>query len=232
MNPLHALEAARQALKAAQKAGKAVDLPALVEEVFPGANLDDMLKLEALRKPSKEEPMVRIYHGGGEGQDELLVEDRGLFEGLFGSLSRESAESHGLGDVYFIDIPEKDLLTHDDLWQSGYTEFGPRSGKEIDQALRDIAPWADEDRADDLYRIVVEDKYDDDLAEGLFPEAEMPVDIMMLDDEYAKNSFFSQYLRGKLAQRLGYKAVDMNDEHGVSTFILPGQKLIRSKGSE
>jgi len=232
MNPLHALEAARQALKAAQKTRKAAELPELAKGVVPNGKIDDMLALESLRKPAKKKSMVRIYHGGGEGQDELLVEDKGLFEGLFGSLSRESAESHGLGDVYFIDIPEEDLLTHDDLWQSGYTEFGPRSGKEIEQALRDIAPWADEDKIDDLYRIVVEDKYDDDLAEGLFPESEMPVDLMMLDDENARNSFFSQYLRGKLAKRLGYKAVDMNDEHGVSTFILPGQKLMRIEGLE
>lgn len=151
---------------------------------------------------------VRLYHGGGEGVTEIL--DGGSFnrfDGLFASESRESAASHGTGHLYFMDVAEENILTQHAL------------DNEIDHektmhALRQAMPWLQDDDVEIAYQAVVDDqsdRVDDDELMRVFRE-----------DDVGSASWEAQRIRGYLAKELGYQAVAMLDEHGISYLVLPG----------
>ena len=164
-------------------------------------------------EPELESGMTRLYHGGYGDESLTVLDNEGLFDGIFASGSKSSAASHGK-DLYYTDINDNDILSQDEL---SY-EIDPAA---TEAALRKAYPNYEnlsDSEKDIVWDSVIEDKandYWDDL-----------VDIFGSEDGgYA--SWEAQRLRGRVAGELGYKAVEMDDEHGTSYLILPGATLSR-----
>ena len=142
-----------------------------------------------------------LYHGSREHVAE--IKNKGTFGGLFASGDRESAMSHG-EIVHRIDLQEDQIMTQGQL------------EKLTDDDLKAVAHWVDDDDLERLRELVINDeKADDDDAR-----------ILRADDA-GEASWEAQRLRGALAKRAGFSAVEMNDEHGTSYLVLPGVKLER-----
>jgi len=154
---------------------------------------------------------VRLYHGGGQGVTEILEGGSfNRFDGLFASGSRKSAMSHGIGSMYYMDIPEDRMLTQRML------DYEIDNDK-VSQALRSEMHWLDDADFDIAYEAVIEDRHnqmDEDSLIRVFRE-----------DDFGSASWEAQRIRGRVAKALGYLAVEMKDEHGTSYLVLPGVKV-------
>jgi hypothetical protein len=160
------------------------------------------------KTPDARDGHVRLFSGSHEEVKE--IHGRGVFGGVFASPDKESADSHGIGPnrvTHFIDVPEDSILTQHDLeYELDYDK--------VSSALRSAAHWAGEDDFDRLWELVIEDKQADDGDEEL-----------LRVDSLGEASWEAQRLRGLVAKELGYKAVEMDDEHGTSYLVLPGSKI-------
>lgn len=151
-------------------------------------------------------PQKTFYHGSPKIIKE--IKPSGTFEGVFASPERSVAASHG-DVIHKVQIPEQSILTDYDLNYS--IDFDKTK-----DALKKSMPWLDDDDLDLAWKAVIEDKANDLDANDLER-------IMKTDPDEAV--WEAQKLRGQVAKNLGYKAVEMNDEHGTSYLILPGSKI-------
>lgn len=157
---------------------------------------------------------MKLFHGS---PDPALsqVENKGLFGGIFASDSPESAASHGK-HLFSAEVPESKVLTTRALeYDIDYDQ--------VDGFLRSEFPSATDDEIEALYDTIVADK-------GLFRGAggEIPDDRLyplFREFERGEADWAAQAARGRLAKKLGFDAVEMADEHGISYLLLPGNKL-------
>lgn len=142
-----------------------------------------------------------LYHGSHEHIAQ--IKKQGIYGGLFASGNRDAAQSHGQ-IVHRIDLPEDEIMTQSQLEDV------------TDEELKAAAHWVDDEDLDRVRELVIDDEMaDDDDAR-----------IMRADDA-GEASWEAQRLRGVLAKRAGFKAVEMNDEHGTSYLVLPGVPIAR-----
>lgn len=148
---------------------------------------------------------VRLFSGSHETINK--IHGGGVFGGIFASESKEVADSHGLGPsrvTHYMDVPEDLILSQHDLdYEIDYDK--------VAEALKSAAHWVDDDDFDRLWELVIEEEMTDDGDERI-----------LRSDDLGEASWEAQRLRGIVATKLGYKAVEMNDEHGVSYLVLPG----------
>lgn len=148
----------------------------------------------------------RLFHGSYEHVKE--IRDEGLFGGVFASAMRIAAASHG--DVlHRIDLPASEIMTQAQIEDVS------------DDDLKAVARWVDDDDIDRLRELVVDEApVDDD-------------DIRILrSGDVGEASWEAQRLRGALAKLKGFKAVEMDDEHGTSYLVLPGASISRDDDGE
>lgn len=151
---------------------------------------------------------MKLYHGG----EIELVEDSGLFRGVFASARDEAARSHGR--LHYVDIDDAHILTNyalnyeleHDAVKAAFRAVCKEEGVDPDSEIA----WA----------AVVEDEdvFDMDACEVL--EAFEPA--MIGEESVGMAGWVAQRMRGQVARKLGYQAVEMNDEHGTSYLVLPG----------
>lgn len=174
------------------------------------ANQDDVVGNQGGRSADDSTPGVTLYHGSPES-GLTSVHDRGssLFGGVFASATERSAQSHG-DNIYKTELPESDILS-----QSKLDYDIPQ--EDIKSAIEKSMPRLSEDDFDIAYQAVIEDqahRIDDDDLMRVFGE-----------DDVGAALWEAQRIRGKVARLLGFKAVEMNDEHGTSYLLLPGVAL-------
>lgn len=188
--------------------------------------------LAALIKVISTKNTVVLYHGSHD-QNLKEIKDNGLFGGVFaGSLS--TARSHG-DNIYKIELDwndvceNRDLSSHADLVRQVFE-------RETNLDKNDLNYKYDFDL---LWEIVIRDKGCDGLY--TFSEVEYPLES---EDEYdvekeAENivchlldegdlgdaGWKAQKIRGIIAKKLGYKAVECSDEHGISYLVLSGANI-------
>jgi len=161
---------------------------------------------------------VRIYRGSFETNPEYSVLENypnAVYNGVFGSSNLQSAQAHGSGAIHFTDIPKNKIVTHYELnYEIPYEKTKNALLKERPDLKNNSKLF------DELYDIVVGDagqnlrNLDDNKIIDLF---------RILPDE-ANNE--AQRLRGLVAKNLGYKAIEMTDEHGAGTYLVtPGAKF-------
>jgi hypothetical protein len=167
---------------------------------------------EAVEKLQPEtEKTVRLFHGSPESNLQK-IENKGLFGGLFANRQFNSALSHG-ENLYYADLPESSILQ----------DFSSLPQGKVKQFVKNNV-------ANDLYLKTSGRQYTDDLIDLLssgqgahkssIPEQEL-LKILKVED-LGEAGWELQRLRGKVAQRFGFKAVEMPDEHGISHLVLPG----------
>lgn len=140
-----------------------------------------------------------LYTGSADPISE--IKNRGAYGGLFASASKDAARSHG--DV----LHEIRLNSSEIMSQSAIEGIS-------DETLLKAAHWVSKDDAERLRELVVDD------AKAKDADA-----AMLRVDDAAEASIEGQRLRGVIAKSLGFKAVEMSDEHGTSYLVLPGASI-------
>ena len=136
--------------------------------------------------------MTDRYFHGTQLPFDVIDPDAG-FGGLFFSATKQSAASHG-NLIYAVDIPDEDILSHYQLnYEVPYDD--------VAAAFSKVCPY------EELWDYVVEE---DDLFGGDLEPADFGY------DDFGELSWACQGYRCRLAAELGYSAVEMSDEHGVS----------------
>ena len=153
---------------------------------------------------------VTLYHGSPDVITE--INSSGLFEGVFASSDKAAAESHMQnGVLHEIKLRESDILTQQMLdYELDY--------EQVKSALTAEMPRLSEDDIDLAYEVVVEDK-------DVFDMDAEDVERIFGYEDIGEASWEAQRIRGRVAKALGYKAVEMSDEHGSSILVLPGASI-------
>lgn len=134
-----------------------------------------------------------------------------LFDGIFSHPDMDVAASHG--NIINRFVPRKNAIAQGSLdWNHEYDD--------ILKEIKHMYPHAsDADIEEVLYPAIVDDKNIWGMDEDLVSSATGKYDM-------ADASWDMQNSRGKLAHKLGYDAVEMNDEHGTSYLIPHGSKAL------
>ncbi|MHC1623305.1 MAG: AcrIF11 family anti-CRISPR ADP-ribosyltransferase [Candidatus Methanospirareceae archaeon] len=153
-----------------------------------------------------------LYNGGSEIIKEVLNGywelPNSIVDGLFASDEKETASAHG-NVITTFDIEDEDIAESCDL---DCLEAYSLLEKELEISR-------DDDDFDDIYDSIVDDDCNEEVMSRFseqFPCGD-------------NGEWFNQSIRGRLAKALGYKAVEMEDEHGTSYYIVPGVKSINSE---
>jgi hypothetical protein len=133
------------------------------------------------------------------------------FDGVFANITMDAAKSHGdfIHEYAFLAdeiASSSDLDQFDKVKDVLAREVGTDDEQKL-SAVFEIAVWHDNDR-----------RSDEELLEdfGLTPDDLYP----RIDADYGGIGWELQRLRGVIAKELGFKAVEMSDEHGTSLYVL------------
>lgn len=156
---------------------------------------------------------MKLFHGSKENNLQYKANDAcNIYNGsLFFSDSLESAKSHG-GYVYSVEIDEDDILSHDELVAMQYTD-----DVNIFEMLKEIAIDAGfnidtDEKLERLAELVIDNV-------GIYNWTDEDIELLnAFDITYV--GWEAQRLRSMLAQKLGYNAVEVRDEHGISYMVL------------
>jgi hypothetical protein len=197
--------------------GAALASTALIKPINPGKLASGVQKtvskVDSATNPIKE-GFTRLFHAGSDpikGGFFDKVPSGGVFDGFFALPGRYGA--YGTGAKYYADVANNMVLkTYDLNYDIPY--------EKVSKALEDVSGIKSSDsRFDGLWEAVVEDKADKvDLSNVLNLSSSDSIGDAILE---------AQRLRGRLAKKLGYDAVEMADENGTSYLITSGTKLNR-----
>lgn len=147
--------------------------------------------------------MTILFHGTYEetaptikiGKNSLGAKDN-VFDGLFANSTYNVARSHG-SSVFAYEVDS--IATNDDL--------------DCDEAVAIIASelMVDTDVATEIVSAVAYEESLEDYAESLNPRSEF---------DHSDLGWEMQRLRGVIARKLGFDAVECKDEHGTSHLIV------------
>jgi hypothetical protein len=153
-----------------------------------------------------------LYHGSYEKVKEIKPYE-GLFGGLFASVSESTARSHG-EILNTLEVDDSKVLTQYALdYECDYQSILQILKSEISSDVKD-------DEIDAIWAIVVEGKSNLD---SEFSEERL-CKIFRVSD-LAEVSWDAQRIRGVIAKKLGYDAIEMDDEHGASYLVLNADKI-------
>lgn len=146
-----------------------------------------------------------FFHGAVDPVDGDVIKE-GYFHGMFYSSSRNSALGHG-DRIYISEVNEDDIISAKSLaYEDGvYEIFQKKYG----------------DDAELIYDLTTESRNIWNLNEE---EKQKVYELLGCTDE-ADADFMIQKEAALVADELGYKAVAVEDEHGTSYIILPGNKV-------
>lgn len=220
--------------------GKSVDVEPIIKQGFADARAreevsPDVQREELIKSLNKIDEQIKAkeaeyddlpeldddhyYHGSPEIVNE--IKNEGLFEGLFLSRNRDAALSHG-DFLHTVKLEEDDILTQQDItWNLDY--------ETVKSQLHDILKLSKEHEKyfDEIYNHIIEEKsfFDSDI-----PEDEL-LSIFKSAGDLGEASWEGQRIKGEIAKRNGYKAVEMTDEHGTSYLALPGAEIFPTRSA-
>ena len=154
--------------------------------------------------------MTTLYHSSPSGIDEILpigsqhyaIVD---FGGVFADSDREVAASHH-SVMHVITLDDARILT----------ESAMQYDVEYSRVLALVASSVGDELAERV-------------ADSIIPAECLPIDDDLMFDlgcaDAGELGWRLQALRGTVAAGLGYHAVEMSDEHGVTHLVLPGAEI-------
>lgn len=150
-----------------------------------------------------------FFHGAVDPVEGDVIKE-GYFHGMFYSSSRNSALGHG-DRIYISEVNEDDVISAKSLaYEDGvYEIFEKKYG----------------DDAELIYDLTTESRNIWNLNEE---EKQKVYELLGCTDE-ADADFMIQKEAALVADELGYKAVAVEDEHGTSYIILPGNKVYEER---
>lgn len=162
---------------------------------------------------NKSDDTIQIYSGS---PDEITsIRNDGVFGGIFASADESTARSHG-DFVHTIDIPKKEILTQYEMeYELDYPKIASVLKREVQKGIT-------EEELDNVYDAVVKE----DVNFGDMDEVQENRMLEIFRSENKSDALFEmQRIRGEIAREFGFKAVEMDDEHGTSYLVLPGVKI-------
>ena len=150
-----------------------------------------------------------FFHGAVDPVEGDVIKE-GYFHGMFYNSSRNSALGHG-DRIYISEVNEDDIISAKSLaYEDGvYEIFEKKYG----------------DDAELIYDLTTESRNIWNLNEE---EKQKVYELLGCTDE-ADADFMIQKEAALVADELGYKAVAVEDEHGTSYIILPGNKVYEER---
>lgn len=152
---------------------------------------------------------------GYAGKDAGLVDTTpsyGLFDGIFAG-PRGGMDGENIHAVVL--DPDK-ILTHSQFNQLNYDDYS--------KIAKELHPEWSEEQIERAWDYAAEEKEP-------FTEDESDFEDLFGGD-VAEASWMAQGFRGAIARKLGYHAVEMKDETGISTQVLSGAKTIPAEKGE
>lgn len=152
---------------------------------------------------------MKLYHGSYDKLEDLTVRAGTLFNGMFFAEDKENAFGPGSEPRYYysVDIDDDEIA---DVNELAYEDSSVRAARELwgddadvmlDIVCDEVLPWeADEEQSEVINR----------LFSGL---------------EEWELSYELQRQASLLAEKMGYKAVSLHDEHGTSYIVCPGVEM-------
>lgn len=174
---------------------------------------------------------IRLYHGSPNNMQSIKIGKPGpmenVFWGMFFNDESDSARAHA-ENIYYIDIDEdkiadaKDFAYDDDAYNAIKESFGePLEDEELfhdliagRQTMWDVSEDITAEERDKLNKV-----FGDVL--GRRPGTE----------DYELDWAF-QSAAGYIADKLGYEAVWVEDEHGASVIVTPGHEAVKASDGE
>ena len=156
---------------------------------------------------------MKLYHGSYAQDLKIVLPKQDLFHGIFFTASKHAAESHG-DYVYAIEINDDEILNARLIEQNEKSK----------QIVRELYSESTDEELEEIIS----------LASGSIniwnEENEMSLsrlsDILRVSCEIEIIDWECQNVAGYIAEKLGYKAVALRDEHGTSYLVLPGNKIM------
>jgi len=156
---------------------------------------------------------IELYHGSHSRVSQILDSTPSVyidFHGVFASCIKEEALSHGK-ILHKILLNESEILTQYDL--SYDIEY-----KKVTQIIAEYLELTDENLIEQIYDHVL---YFGDIQQEYSQEI-----IKAMRAEQDSVDWEMQALRGIIAKKLGYKAVEMRDEHGETYLVNSSAEII------
>lgn len=149
---------------------------------------------------------MKLYHGSNDKLSDMTVRAGSMFNGMFFSEDKESAFGPGAEPRYYysVDINDDEIA---DVNELAYEDSSMGAARDLwnddadvmlDIVCDEVTPW----EADEEQREVLDRRFS-----GL---------------EDWELSYELQRQASLLAEKMGYKAVGLHDEHGVSYIVCPG----------
>lgn len=136
---------------------------------------------------------MELFHASHEEITEIT--NTGMFGGVFATIDEGAAMSHA-NELHVIEIEESAHLT--DFILNYKLENAYEAALEVS-------------------------RNDKEMAECIMKSScPIPASLVVPGCELSEIGWQVQYLRGQLAVRLGYKSIEMEDEHGITALCLPG----------
>lgn len=150
---------------------------------------------------------ISLYHGSNGGEVKSIKSNGTVFNGLFTSGSRESAESHG-SYLHEIKIHPDSIANNESLNEVPI--------KKLESVFSEVTGLSKKSKLwEEAWKAVIEDNHPND--KKIFESSYFQAGDI---DDNGASSWEAQNLRGEVARRLGFEAVEMNDEHGKSYLVL------------
>lgn len=150
---------------------------------------------------------MQLFHGG----DITSIEDTGLFRGAFATPNDMAARSHGKLNVIELEKVLSDFeLNYEIDADETRTAFEAVCEEEGVDAESDI-----------IWDAVIEDANVFEMDEDEVLEA-FEMAIILQDVDLGNASWAAQRMRGQVAKKLGFDAVEMDDEHGTIYLVTRG----------
>lgn len=155
---------------------------------------------------------VTLFHGSKELISKIHDnEDRGFFSfgGIFASGDRFAAESHG-DNLHMIEVDDQEIANNSDLWYTWNSV--PAERRAMIKAIKSETKAKTKAQIERVFELAADDKNPEDDDWALYFGA----------DDFASASWGNQRIRGAIAKSVGFRAVEMDDEHGISHLVLGG----------
>lgn len=149
---------------------------------------------------------ITVYHNSPSA-DGFEVTNTGMFGGVFAGYD----EGGMFGEYeHTITLNKAGILDHDAFSHLAYARDDEPEYTQFQEAISVLRHYVSEDDTDELWSLVAEETDDQERAAEL-----LSVDAM-------DASWKIQAIRGEIARKLGYQAVECEDETGTSILVLWG----------
>jgi hypothetical protein len=185
------------------------------------------MRLSAVPEPST----MRLFHSSPE-QNLKEVKNSGRFGGIFAGSDPESAV--GLSSrktfLHHADIPESSIADSSILINTSENKLDVANNA----VKNSISPkYHQPENIEAIKDVALNDR---NIFNMIDPDTNNPTEELQSilkslgTDDLGEASWELQKIRGSIAKELGFKAVTMSDEQGLSYFLTPGTKLKAGKG--